>query len=246
MVLPAFFDLYVRGLLPTQWKLIGNGRGDVAHEDFRAHVREVLDEFGASTDRRAVERVRRQRAVRRRRLPGRGRRPAAGPDRADPRRARQRRRDRPLPGHPTGRLRAHDRGDQRARSGRGRQDRLREAVRHVAGQLPQSSTCWCTRCSTRNRSSGSTTSSARRRPRTCTCCVSRTPCSPASGTASSSRRSRSTYRRRWTSPTGRPSTMPPARPSTCWSPTCSRSRPRWRWSPRSPSRRRTCRTPGRR
>ena len=51
MVLPAFFDLYVRGLLPTQWKLIGNGRGDVAHEDFRAHVHDVLDEFGqAPTD----------------------------------------------------------------------------------------------------------------------------------------------------------------------------------------------------
>ena len=51
MVLPAFFDLYVRGLLPTQWKLIGNGRGDLAHEDFRAHVRGVLDEFGqAPTD----------------------------------------------------------------------------------------------------------------------------------------------------------------------------------------------------
>ena len=27
MVLPAFFDLYARGLLPRRWKLIGNGRG---------------------------------------------------------------------------------------------------------------------------------------------------------------------------------------------------------------------------
>ncbi|HEU5484630.1 MAG TPA: hypothetical protein VFU98_06965 [Microlunatus sp.] len=48
MVLPALFDLYARGLLPTQWKLIGNGRGDVAHEDFRGHIQEVLDEFGTT------------------------------------------------------------------------------------------------------------------------------------------------------------------------------------------------------
>ena len=46
MVLPAFFDLYVRGLLPRRWKLVGNGRGDVAHEDFRGHVHDVLSEFG--------------------------------------------------------------------------------------------------------------------------------------------------------------------------------------------------------
>jgi glucose-6-phosphate 1-dehydrogenase len=46
MVLPAFFDLYARGLLPRRWKLIGNGRGDVAHEDFRGHVNDVLTEFG--------------------------------------------------------------------------------------------------------------------------------------------------------------------------------------------------------
>ena len=37
MVLPAFYDLYPRGLLPDRWQLIGNGRGDVAHEDFQAH-----------------------------------------------------------------------------------------------------------------------------------------------------------------------------------------------------------------
>ena len=46
MVLPAFFDLYARGLLPRRWKLVGNGRGDVAHEDFRGHVHDVLTEFG--------------------------------------------------------------------------------------------------------------------------------------------------------------------------------------------------------
>ena len=48
MVLPAFFDLYARGLLPRRWKLVGNGRGDVTHEDFRGHVHDVLTEFGTA------------------------------------------------------------------------------------------------------------------------------------------------------------------------------------------------------
>ncbi len=46
MVLPAFYQLFLEGLLPKQWLLVGNGRGDVAHEDFRAHVRNALKEFG--------------------------------------------------------------------------------------------------------------------------------------------------------------------------------------------------------
>ena len=46
MVLPAFYRLAREGLLPQQWLLVGNGRGDVAHEDFRAHVRDALAEFG--------------------------------------------------------------------------------------------------------------------------------------------------------------------------------------------------------
>src|SRR6202012_4603498 len=46
MVLPAFYQLFLEGLLPRQWRLVGNGRGDVAHEDFRAHVRNALKEFG--------------------------------------------------------------------------------------------------------------------------------------------------------------------------------------------------------
>lgn len=46
MVLPAFFTLAQKGLLPDDWRLIGNGRGDVAHEDFRGHVHDVLAEFG--------------------------------------------------------------------------------------------------------------------------------------------------------------------------------------------------------
>jgi glucose-6-phosphate 1-dehydrogenase len=46
MVIPAFYRLAQENLLPKDWLLIGNGRGDVAHEDFRAHVRDALTEFG--------------------------------------------------------------------------------------------------------------------------------------------------------------------------------------------------------
>src|SRR5450755_452730 len=46
MVLPAFYRLAIEGLLPERWLLVGNGRGDVAHEDFHAHIHEVLTEFG--------------------------------------------------------------------------------------------------------------------------------------------------------------------------------------------------------
>ena len=46
MVLPAFYRLAREGLLPDQWLLVGNGRGDVAHEDFRALVRNAVTESG--------------------------------------------------------------------------------------------------------------------------------------------------------------------------------------------------------
>ena len=46
MVLPAFYRLASEGLLPRQWLLVGNGRGDIAHEDFRARVRDALAESG--------------------------------------------------------------------------------------------------------------------------------------------------------------------------------------------------------
>jgi glucose-6-phosphate 1-dehydrogenase len=50
MVLPAFYTLAIEGLLPEDWILVGNGRGDVSHEDFRAHVHDVLTEFGPHPD----------------------------------------------------------------------------------------------------------------------------------------------------------------------------------------------------
>ena len=46
LVIPAFYRLAQEGLLPKEWRLVGNGRGDVAHEDFRKHVHSVLTEFG--------------------------------------------------------------------------------------------------------------------------------------------------------------------------------------------------------
>jgi glucose-6-phosphate 1-dehydrogenase len=46
MVLPAFFTLATNGLLSDEWLLIGNGRGDLAHEDFRDRVHDSLTEFG--------------------------------------------------------------------------------------------------------------------------------------------------------------------------------------------------------
>jgi glucose-6-phosphate 1-dehydrogenase len=46
LVIPAFYRLALEGLLPRRWLLIGNGRGDVTHENFRKHVHDVLTEFG--------------------------------------------------------------------------------------------------------------------------------------------------------------------------------------------------------
>jgi glucose-6-phosphate 1-dehydrogenase len=46
LVLPAFFRLAIAGLLPKDWRLVGNGRGDVSHEDFQGRVHESLEEFG--------------------------------------------------------------------------------------------------------------------------------------------------------------------------------------------------------
>jgi glucose-6-phosphate 1-dehydrogenase len=46
LVLPAFYRLAIEGLLPDRWLLVGNGRGDISHEGFRAHVHDALTEFG--------------------------------------------------------------------------------------------------------------------------------------------------------------------------------------------------------
>jgi glucose-6-phosphate 1-dehydrogenase len=46
LVLPGFYRLVCEGLVPDQWLLVGNGRGDMSNERFRAHVRDALTEFG--------------------------------------------------------------------------------------------------------------------------------------------------------------------------------------------------------
>ncbi len=53
LVLPAFFQLALQGLLPERWTLIGSGRadaGDAADDAFRAHVHDALVEFGPHPD----------------------------------------------------------------------------------------------------------------------------------------------------------------------------------------------------
>jgi len=50
LVLPAFHRLDQEGLLPERWLLVGNGRGDLAHEDFRRHVHDVLTQVGLSPE----------------------------------------------------------------------------------------------------------------------------------------------------------------------------------------------------
>jgi glucose-6-phosphate 1-dehydrogenase len=42
MVLPAFATLAVEGLLPDDWRLVGSGRGDVSHDDFRGKAEGAL------------------------------------------------------------------------------------------------------------------------------------------------------------------------------------------------------------
>jgi len=46
MVLPALYQLACEGLLPRQWLLVANGRGEITHENFRARVHDALTEFG--------------------------------------------------------------------------------------------------------------------------------------------------------------------------------------------------------
>jgi glucose-6-phosphate 1-dehydrogenase len=46
LMFPSFFRLAQAGLLPSDWRIVGNGRGDVSHEDFRGRVRDSLETFG--------------------------------------------------------------------------------------------------------------------------------------------------------------------------------------------------------
>ena len=45
-LLPGLYYLFVSGLLPHEWRLIGVAEEDLSPEDFRRHVRAVIEEFG--------------------------------------------------------------------------------------------------------------------------------------------------------------------------------------------------------
>jgi glucose-6-phosphate 1-dehydrogenase len=47
MVLPAFYELAQRGMLPERWWLVGVGRRRLSHDQFCTHVHEALTQFGA-------------------------------------------------------------------------------------------------------------------------------------------------------------------------------------------------------
>ena len=131
MVLPAFYRLWQEGLLPAKWKLIGNGRGDVDHLDFRDYVRAMLTEFGAKPDAKTwaqfAEHVY---------FAGGGFNTddpgslldvlEARPQPAGPRRAAD-----PLLRRPAGRVRGTHQGARPTRARRRRAGRVREAVRDV-------------------------------------------------------------------------------------------------------------------
>ena len=50
LVLPSFFRLAQEGLLPGQWRLIGNGRRQKTDDEFRSEVRDAVAEFGPDPD----------------------------------------------------------------------------------------------------------------------------------------------------------------------------------------------------
>ena len=50
MVLPAVYRLACEGLLPRQWLPVGNGSGEITHENFRARVHDALTEFGSKPE----------------------------------------------------------------------------------------------------------------------------------------------------------------------------------------------------
>jgi glucose-6-phosphate 1-dehydrogenase len=58
LVLPAFYRLAIADLLPKDWRLVANGRGDVAHEDYQEDVKATLEKFGPKPSEGPWEEVR--------------------------------------------------------------------------------------------------------------------------------------------------------------------------------------------
>ena len=215
MVIPAFYTLFLQKLLPSEFMLVGNGRGDVSHEDFRGHVHDVLTEFGTKPEGKDWEEF-----ADRLRFAGGGfdsdqSGEPARRHRRSPEAARRQLRAGALLRGAAGRVRRPDRRARRARAGRRRQGRLREAVRHVPGELPRTR---------QGRAQGAERGSGLPdrpfpgqggHPGPAHPAVREQPVRQRLELPSTSRRSRSTPRRNSTSTTGRCSTTPPARCSTC-------------------------------
>ncbi len=188
-LMPAIYDLANRGLLPPGFALTGFARRDWTDEDFGQIVYEAVKEHARTPFRQNVwDRLAEgfrfvQGTLRRRRRlrPARADRPRPGPG------PRHRRQPRLLPVHPAQRVPG---GAQAAGPlgavGAGRRAVApggdREAVRARPEVGASSSTPSSTTSSPRTRSSGSTTTWARRRSRTCWRCASPTSCSSRSGT----------------------------------------------------------------
>jgi glucose-6-phosphate 1-dehydrogenase len=60
LVLPAFYRLAIAGLLPEDWRMIAEGRGEVTDEEFQEEVRKALEEFGPRPSEGPWEEVRRR------------------------------------------------------------------------------------------------------------------------------------------------------------------------------------------
>jgi glucose-6-phosphate 1-dehydrogenase len=60
LVLPAFYRLAIAGLLPEDWRMIAEGRGEVTDEEFQEEVQRALEEFGPRPSEGPWEEVRRR------------------------------------------------------------------------------------------------------------------------------------------------------------------------------------------
>src|SRR6266516_1039640 len=132
MVLPALYRLACGGLLPRQWLVVGNGRGDITHENFRARVHDALTEFGRKPAGKDWDSFA-QRVF----FAGGGfssdpPRPPAGRARRGARIAGRQPAADALPGRPAGRVRRADTGAGPVWTGRRRPGGLRECVWHLA------------------------------------------------------------------------------------------------------------------
>ncbi len=215
-LLPAFWSLFVQGLLPKGFAITGYARTEMTDDEFREQARESVKLYGRRTP---DDEAWREFAERLSYLPGEfaneGAMNAAGEaSRLGRRAVRHRRGAVLLRRHADHRLPRHRAAPGRGRAAPGRQDRLREAVRRRPGLGPGAERQRSTRSSTSPRSSGSTTTWARRPSRTSWPSGSPTGCSSRCGTDSTSTTSSSPWPRTSGSRAGEPSTSRPGPSAT--------------------------------